>query len=166
MQWNILISTHKGKKNHRIRRRSIILIWSLFLSYQCLLTTNYDSYIHNLENTSKIISITICKNSGKDPLIEGARFKIPDLIGMVEQSLAHELRPRWREPNQMHLGFQKSIKSLQFTEKILIRDSKVNGENPTSFSSLRLRVPARKLVCSASALTSAMHLACESNIEF
>ena len=40
---------------------------------------------------------------GEDPVIEGARFEVPDLVGVVEEAVAHQLALPRRQPDQVHL---------------------------------------------------------------
>ena len=40
---------------------------------------------------------------GEDPVIEGARFEVPDLVGVVEEAVAHQLPLPRRQPDQVHL---------------------------------------------------------------
>lgn len=48
-------------------------------------------------------------------MIEGARFEVPDLVGVVEETVAYQLALRRREPDQVHLlarrEFEIQIKS-------------------------------------------------------
>lgn len=105
-------------------------------------------------------------------MIEGAGLEVPDLVGVVEEAVAHQLGLRRRQPDQVHLlgrrEFEIQIKShaISADKKITNRMKAVQfpqqrrRKRRTSFSSLRLRVPARKVVEPASARTSAMHRAC------
>lgn len=123
-------------------------------------TVSYQG-IWNNQKKKKRKAITSGVNSREDALVEGTGSKIPDLVGVRKQTLAHEFGSIGREPNQMHL----LNSTFQFDSIIQIHwfylkefDEGEEGRQ-TSFSSLRLRVPVMKLVWSVSALTSDIHLA-------
>jgi hypothetical protein len=95
---------------------------------------------------------------------------------VVEEAIAHQLALRRRKPDQVHLlvctqrnrdpnqiprhfPWQKKYYSIAIPPGAM---SLHERETRTSFSSLRLRVPARKVVEPASARMSAIHRACKS----
>jgi hypothetical protein len=112
-------------------------------------------------------------------MIEGAGLEVPDLVGVVEEAVAHQLSLGRRQPDQVHLlghtQFEIEIKprAICFDQMNRSRNRSGGQLEPmdagqtclrkirTSFSSLRLSVPARKVVEPASARTSAMHRACK-----
>lgn len=49
------------------------------------------------------ITLTGGVDCGEDPVIEGARFEVPDLVGVVEEAVAHQLALPRRQPDQVHL---------------------------------------------------------------
>lgn len=56
---------------------------------------------------------------GEDPMIEGARLKVPDLVWMVEQPVAHQLALRRWKPDQVHLLGSNNELEIQSQRSLL-----------------------------------------------
>jgi hypothetical protein len=76
--------------------------------------------------------VTRCVDCGEDPVIEGTWFEIPDLVGVVEDSIAHQLTLRRRKPDQVHLlTHEEDSRSKWNHTPFPLTDKYYSNRNPT-----------------------------------
>lgn len=51
----------------------------------------------------RAITLTRRVDRGEEPVVEGAGLEVPDLVGVVEEPVAHELVLPRQQPDQVHL---------------------------------------------------------------
>lgn len=83
----------------------------------------HETIVSSLVNTAirlpikEISEITRREHRRENPLIKRTRSEIPDFIGMWKQTLADQLIPSWRKPQQMHLKTHTAPRSSNKTQK-------------------------------------------------